>query len=246
MSFAPFIQATAAPAVNIGRFGSTGLMTYMEAGTGTIPWTLLAAIDLVETGSATSPDTARLEAIKNKLSGGSVREKISSYSSNPVFISMVENRMYTLSRIDLLMLDYRRIFPIARNAAYYYSDDYGAAREFGGERTHEGIDIICDKGTPVRSVCDGIVTKKGWLTLGGWRIGVEDENGIYYYYAHLSQYAAFEIGDTVRAGDILGYSGSSGYGPEGTDTVMIPHLHFGMYENDIAFNPYVFLKQWER
>jgi murein DD-endopeptidase MepM/ murein hydrolase activator NlpD len=249
MLFIPFAGAAAAPtltqSIGIGLFGASGLNTYLQAGTGTVPWTLLAAIDLVETGTAANPDAARLEAIKSKLSGSSARERISGYSDNPIFISMVENRMYSLSRIDLIMLDYSRVFPLASSAAYYYTDDYGAARDFGGERTHEGIDIICDKGTPVRSVCNGTVTKKGWLTLGGWRIGVEDENGVYYYYAHLSQYGAFEVGDTVRAGDILGYSGSTGYGPEGTDTVMIPHLHFGMYENDVAFNPYVFLRQWE-
>ena len=238
-------SVSASAALGLFRFGAEGLGAYMRAGTGTVPWTLLAAIDLVETGSASQPDALRLEALKDRLSGRTVEEKLSGYTGSPVFISMVKSRMYSFSNIERLM-DPARDFPIPKYLPYSYSNDFGQARTFGGERSHEGIDIICDKGTPVLSVCNGTVTKKGWLTLGGWRIGVEDEYGVYYYYAHMSAYGKYEIGDAVRVGDILGYVGSTGYGPEGTDTVMIPHLHFGLYENDEAFNPYVFLQAWER
>ena len=113
-------------------------------------------------------------------------------------------------------------------------------------RTHEGVDIIVDEGTPVLSACNGTITKMGWLTLGGWRIGVEDAFGVYHYYAHLSAYAeGLEIGDTVRAGDVLGFVGSTGYGPVGTSDQMIPHLHFGVYINDVAVNPYPYLRAWD-
>ena len=39
---------------------------------------------------------------------------------------------------------------------------------------------------PVRSMTDGVVEKIGWLTLGGWRIGIRSFRGRYFYYAHLS------------------------------------------------------------
>lgn len=144
------------------------------------------------------------------------------------------------------MLDPSRVFPLPAGSGYAYEDGFGDGRDFGGARQHEGVDVIVDEGTPVLSVCSGTVTKKGWLTLGGWRIGVEDAFGVYHYYAHLSAYAeGLEIGDAVQAGDVLGYAGSTGYGPVGTSDQMIPHLHFGVYVNDIAVDPYPYLRAWD-
>ena len=144
------------------------------------------------------------------------------------------------------MLDPTRVFPLPAGSGYSYEDGFGDGRDFGGARSHEGVDIIVDEGTPVLSVCNGTITKMGWLTLGGWRIGVEDAFGVYHYYAHLSAYAeGLEIGDTVRAGDVLGFVGSTGYGPVGTSDQMVPHLHFGVYVNDVAVNPYPYLRAWD-
>lgn len=144
------------------------------------------------------------------------------------------------------MLDPTRVFPLPAGSGYSYEDGFGDGRDFGGARSHEGVDIIVDEGTPVLSACNGTITKMGWLTLGGWRVGVEDAFGVYHYYAHLSAYAeGLEIGDTVRAGDVLGFVGSTGYGPVGTSDQMIPHLHFGVYINDVAVNPYPYLRAWD-
>ena len=94
-----------------------------------------------------------------------------------------------------------------------YVDSWGFDRGYrgdaGSDRVHEGTDIMCINNVeglyPVVSVCDGTVTKKGWLELGGYRIGITSENKIYYYYAHLSSYAqGLEVGDTVKAGQLLG------------------------------------------
>jgi len=143
------------------------------------------------------------------------------------------------------MADPTRVFPLPKDIKYSYEPGFGDGRWFGGERSHEGVDIIAPKGTPVRSVSNGTVTHKGWLTLGGWRIGVTDAFGVYHYYAHLSAYADVEIGDAVSAGQILGYVGSTGYGPEGTEDQMVPHLHFGLYVDGVAYDPYPYLQKWE-
>ncbi|GHU72523.1 hypothetical protein AGMMS49992_08660 [Clostridia bacterium] len=241
---APVIP-TIVSTLNVRRFGDRSLYSYRAAATKDIPWYMLAAIDAVELGANNSANSARLSQVKARLIGSTVDQKLRAYGGSSSFIMMVKRRMNDLMRIDTLFNTATHKFPLPLYSGYTYEDSWGAPREFGGERFHEGIDLIVAKGTPVYSASYGTVTKKGWLTLGGWRIGVQDENGIYYYYAHLSQYGSFEIGDTVRPGDILGYVGSTGYGPEGTDNVMIPHLHFGMYENDVAYNPYAFLKAWK-
>lgn len=149
-------------------------------------------------------------------------------------------------------------FPIALDgsgeAAVSYENSWGTARNYGGERRHEGVDIMTSNNIPgyfpAVSVCDGVVEKIGWLKLGGYRIGIRSEHGMYAYYAHLDSYrTGIEAGDEVRAGDILGYVGNSGYGEEGTKGKFDVHLHFGMYIDldgqEISVNPYEILRYLE-
>jgi len=134
-------------------------------------------------------------------------------------------------------------FPIDKSAKFSYSNTFGDQRSFGAERLHEGLDIICKMGTHVYSVTTGTVLKKGWNTLGGCRILIKDSFGLEYYYAHLSKYASgINVGDVVSGGQLIGYSGDSGYGEIGTTGQFEPHLHFGIYENGIAVNPYIYIK----
>ncbi len=129
-------------------------------------------------------------------------------------------------------------------------------RSFGGNRGHEGTDIMAsfkERGHyPVVSITDGTVEKVGWLKLGGYRIGIRSPGGGYFYYAHLNDYAReFQEGDQIQAGELLGFMGDSGYGEEeGTVGKFAVHLHLGIYVNDengseISVNPYWALKWLE-
>lgn len=144
-----------------------------------------------------------------------------------------------------------RIFPIPKWHNYSYRSTWGDSRGWGGLRIHEGTDIFASYGTPVRSVCYGYVEVLGWNKYGGWRVGIRGINNIYYYYAHLSGFKkGLAEGDTLKPGDVIGYVGSSGYGPPGTQGKFPPHLHFGMYKyngkNEWAFDPTPYLRIWER
>lgn len=152
------------------------------------------------------------------------------------------------------------IFPVAVSYAeeeFYYVDSYGAQRTYGGDRIHEGCDIMTPDNVrgryPVISVSDGVVENIGWLELGGYRIGIRSDNDVYYYYAHLYSYAGgIKEGDLVKAGDIIGFVGDTGYSKvEGTVGNFDVHLHFGIYVrdengNDKAINPYPLLKKLEK
>lgn len=134
-----------------------------------------------------------------------------------------------------------------------YVDSWMFERNYGGKRGHEGTDIMAEKNTPgyypVVSMTDGVVTEKGWLEKGDWRIGITAPTGAYFYYAHLDSYAELEKGDPVKAGDLLGYMGDSGYGEEGTTGEFPVHLHLGIYlkegTEEISVNPYPVLRYAE-
>lgn len=134
-----------------------------------------------------------------------------------------------------------------------YGNSWMSERTYGGKRGHEGTDIMADQNVrglyPIVSMTDGIVTQKGWLEKGGYRIGIQSPGGAYFYYAHLESYADIEVGDEVKAGDMLGFMGDSGYGEEGTVGQFPVHLHLGIYiypdGNETSINPYWILRYIE-
>lgn len=148
-----------------------------------------------------------------------------------------------------------KCFPVKEDStgkkSVSYDNGYGARRTYGGERSHEGIDIMSSVDEPgcfqIQSVSDGVVEKIGWLPLGGYRIGVRSESGFYYYYAHMDKYAeGMEPGKKVHCGEILGTMGNTGYGEEGTKGKFPVHLHFGIYRQvkgqETSLNPYYLLE----
>lgn len=148
-----------------------------------------------------------------------------------------------------------KYYPVAEfendNETTGFDNSFNAARSYNGNRKHKGTDIMTSNNKagyfPVVSVCDGIITNMGWLELGGYRVGITSNSGIYYYYAHLDSYASgIKEGDDVTAGQFLGFMGDSGYGSEGTKGKFDVHLHFGIYvlddDKEYAINPYRFLE----
>ena len=171
----------------------------------------------------------------------------------------VFNRLADAYRVILSDLRY---FPVPASSRpdtpdVAYEDSWQQARTYGGERGHEGCDIMGterERGFyPVVSASDGVVEKIGWLEQGGWRIGIRSPSGDYLYYAHLYSYAdVMEEGTPVKAWQLLGFMGDSGYGKE-ENTVgnFAVHLHFGIYfatENydELSVNPYWILKRLEK
>ncbi len=125
-------------------------------------------------------------------------------------------------------------FPVQGRCGF--TDTWGAAR--GAGRSHEGTDIIGARGLALYAAMDGTISKMttGGV-LGGTSLRLTAADGTYFYYAHLEAFAAnLANGQVVRAGQIVGYLGSTG----DTNT---PHLHFEVHpKGGAAVNPYPILK----
>jgi len=89
---------------------------------------------------------------------------------------------------------------------------------------HNGIDIASSYGEPIRAAMVGEVLaigSCGRYAYGNW-IAIKHGNGLTTFYAHLSNYGKFRVGDSVKRGDTIAYEGNTGYSTGA-------HLHFGVY-----------------
>ena len=124
--------------------------------------------------------------------------------------------------------------PIASGYWYNDYDDFGVGRSYGYDRKHFGHDLMISTGTPIIAIESGIVEALGWNQYGGWRIGIRSyDKQRYYYYAHLRKDRPYSVGlcvgKAVNAGDVIGYSGRTGYSvKENVNNIDTPHLHIGM------------------
>ncbi len=127
-------------------------------------------------------------------------------------------------------------FPVAGTKAKTGSF-WGDARD-AGKRLHEGIDIFAPKLTPAIAAADGYVTKVDEGGLGGKTVWmkVADRN-IHLYYAHLHKQLV-QDGQTVKKGDTVGLIGNTG-----NATHTAAHLHFGIYNNEGALDPWPFVNK---
>ncbi len=118
--------------------------------------------------------------------------------------------------------------PVAGSS--YFINSWGYPRS--GGRTHKGTDMMASFNTPLVAMNSGHV-RLSKHSLGGIQVYVYGDDGITYYYAHMSKWASgLKSGQRVNKGQLIGYVGDSG-NARGT-----PHLHLGMIAGGIYVNPY--------
>ncbi len=99
-------------------------------------------------------------------------------------------------------------------------------------RPHHGVDYAAPEGTPVHSVGDGVIIKKGYQKRGGGNYLKIKHNSVYTTsYMHLRAFAkGMKVGKHVKQGELIGYVGHTGLATG-------PHLDFRFYKNGKAVDP---------
>ena len=64
------------------------------------------------------------------------------------------------------------------------------------------------------------------------------DGGYTTHYSNLDKDVSVKVGDTVKAGDVLGKVGQTA----GIETAEEPHLHFAVYKNNAPVDPTEFMK----
>jgi murein DD-endopeptidase MepM/ murein hydrolase activator NlpD len=97
-------------------------------------------------------------------------------------------------------------------------------------KTHTGVDFRAPLGTPIFAAYDGKIvavdnndqgTSRWKRYQYGLHVVIEHDNNLSTLYAHLSK-ATAKKGDIVKQGDLIGYSGNTGYSTAA-------HLHLTVY-----------------
>ena len=107
-------------------------------------------------------------------------------------------------------------------------------RELPKPGFHTGVDWYVPTGTAVKATSSGVVSYSGWWGNYGYCVEITHNDGNKSRYAHLSSIPV-AYGQTVRQGQVIGYSGSTGYSTG-------PHLLFEIYIKGVNVNPLLYVK----
>ncbi len=136
------------------------------------------------------------------------------------------------------------------NTIITFGDDFDAAR---GNSTHHAIDIFGAFDLEIVATRDGTVPQSWWIrrsgrredrngvglegdTDGGNYVMIQDADGYFHYYAHLSSRPLAKPGQRIRAGQLIGYLGDTGRA-----RTTCQHLHYQVSQRNGGisfFNPY--------
>ena len=98
-------------------------------------------------------------------------------------------------------------------------------------RPHPGVDYAAPKGTPIKTVGDGVVTGMGYNKGMGNYVNIRHSNGYTTGYNHMCKFArGMKKNKRLLQGDVIGYVGMTGYATG-------PHLDFRMRKNGKLLDP---------
>ncbi|WP_156956449.1 M23 family metallopeptidase [Stenoxybacter acetivorans] len=97
-------------------------------------------------------------------------------------------------------------------------------------RMHTGIDYAAPSGTPIHAPSDGVIAEMGAKGGYGYAVVIRHNTNMETLYGHMSAFGDFSPGSRVKAGDIIGYVGSTGRSTG-------PHLHYEVRINGQPVNP---------
>jgi murein DD-endopeptidase MepM/ murein hydrolase activator NlpD len=113
--------------------------------------------------------------------------------------------------------------PLKNSSQIMITSDFGFRKYEGGQYFHTGIDIGVDVNTPIYATGNGTISKVTQDSTSGKYIEIKHAHGLYSQYLHLNTQNV-KVGDNVRAGDVIGYSGNTGRSTG-------PHLHYQIWWN---------------
>ena len=121
----------------------------------------------------------------------------------------------------------------------FSGDELIKSETFGDWRTHAGIDIAADEGTQVKAIAKGVVKQVFEDEMMGHTVVIEHADGVVSRYCNLMKGVVAKVGQTVKAGDVIGGIGASAL----SEVAQPPHLHLEVTKNGAPIDPMSLLEE---
>lgn len=133
-----------------------------------------------------------------------------------------------------IIADVGNILPVEGEISHPFSDgELVKSETLGVWKTHDGVDILCELGTDVRSMSEGVVKEIKDDPLWGVYVIVEQSNGLDVQYCGLAKELNVKAGQEVKQGEILGKTSDTNQ----CEISQEPHLHLAVKQNGEWIDP---------
>lgn len=117
------------------------------------------------------------------------------------------------------------IMPVEGEVSHPFSNGEMVKSEtLGVWKTHDGCDILCELGTDVKSMSEGVVKSIDSSTIWGVCVTIEQSNGLEVQYCGLAKDLNIKTGAAVKQGEIIGKTGDTNQ----AEMLQQPHLHLAV------------------
>ena len=133
-----------------------------------------------------------------------------------------------------IIADVGNILPVKGEISHPFSNgELVKSETLGVWKTHDGCDILCDLGTEVKSMSEGVVKEIKDDALWGVYVIVEQNNGLDVQYCGLAKELNVKAGQAVKQGEILGKTSDTNQ----CEILQQPHLHLGVKQGGKWIDP---------
>jgi hypothetical protein len=180
--------------------------------------------------SRATDDDGEGESDEEASQSSRTASRTSSSSSRERFSSATQKEINKLDDDPVDEIPIPVMFGLTLASIY---SDFGDDRD-GGDRQHEGQDLLAPRGTPIASPTDAVVTRTGNGSSSGITVTTRNPGGESFVYMHLDEIAeGVKAGTVLEPGDIIGFVGDTGNAKGG-----VTHLHFEIRDGREATDPY--------
>lgn len=138
-----------------------------------------------------------------------------------------------------VVVDIGNVLPVEGEISHPFSNgELVKSETLGVWKTHDGCDILCDAGTDVRSMSEGVVKMIDSSSIWGVCVTVEQSNGLEVQYCGLAKDLNVKAGAVVKQGEILGKTGDTNQ----AEMLQQPHLHLGVKRGGKWIDPMSVIK----
>ena len=108
----------------------------------------------------------------------------------------------------------------------------------GTWQTHNGVDLLCETGTPVNAMDNGTVTQVVQDPIWGYCVTIDHGNNVESRSCGLDANVLVKEGDAVESGQQIGTTGNTA----DIESKLEPHLHFEVRQNGQYVDPIAYLE----